>query len=133
MDIMNYAQDFGYRTAHRGFLNTLIFPLEGIIAITSDPHDVQFESQKTTEIQPIFSWLIPLIVLVAGWTLRLGLGTSLGFYALEALLLAGVCKFYLQLAGWGYVLELALNFWVSFLLWSLIFLVFFAMIGIFLL
>jgi hypothetical protein len=132
MDIMNYAQDFGYRTGHQGLLSTLTFPLAGMIALSSDSQETSFAFQKQTELQPIFVWLIPLIVLTAGLTLSLDFMTGLGFYTLESLLLAALCKGYLQLEWWQ-VLELALNFGASFLLWSLILVVFFALLSIFLL
>lgn len=113
---MNYAQDFGYETnSKRGLLYYLIFPLDAFAKNKEDPAVVSFSEQKQAEIWPIFIFLIPLIVLLAGFTLHLGLFSALLFFGLESLLLAGVCKFYIQIDDLADIFNLLLNFWISFM------------------
>ena len=130
---MNYGQDFGYGSASdRGLLYYLIFPMDVWGKHHHDPEYQVFSEQKRYEIWPLFIFLMPVLVLAAGALLDLGLFSALFFYGLEGVLLAGVCKFYAELDDLGQVFDLALNFWLSFLVLSLVFLVIFAVIGIFL-
>lgn len=127
---MNYAQDFGYHT-HRGLLYYLIFPLDAWIKDQADATTEAFSDQKEAEVWPIFIFLMPLIVLLAGFILHLNFFSALLFYGLESLLLAGVCKFYLELDDLADVLNLLLNFLFSFIIFSFLFLFLFLFFSIF--
>jgi hypothetical protein len=129
---MNYGQDFGYGTASdRGLLYYLIFPLDTFGKRQHEADYQVFNEQKRYEIWPLFIFLLPAIVLAAGMMLNLGFFSAVFFYGLESLFLAAVCKFYAQLDDMAYLLDLALNFWLAFLLWSLVFIVIFSIVGIF--
>ena len=116
-----------YETSRQTIWYYLVFPLD---AWNQRP-DRNFLAQKRGEVWPIMIVLMPLVVLLAGVLLKLGFFSSLFFYGLEALLLAGVAMFYLKLRDFGQTLELFFNFWLAFLLMTLGVLMLLMMVSIF--
>lgn len=126
---MTNAYDYGYSTSsQRSILYYLIFPVD---AWRSSSGGDGFDEQKSAEIWPLMIFLLPAIVLIAGLSLGLGFFSALFFYGIEAFLIALVCKFYASLEGFGLMLELFFNFWLSFIVLSLCFTVLFAIFTIF--
>lgn len=126
---MMNSYDYGYHTgSQRSLWYYLIFPLD---AWKPSSGGDGFEEQKATEIWPIMVFLLPLIVLVAAFLVPMGFFGKLFFYGIEAFLVAFVCKFYAQLEYFGLVIELFLNFWLSFVVLSLGFSILFLFLGAF--
>lgn len=126
---MNSSYDYGYNVgAQRSLWYYLIFPLD---AWQKTSGNQDFQSQKASEIWPVMVFLLPLIVLVAAFTLSLGFFSSLFFYGIEAFLMALICKFYAKLDEFGLVIELFLNFWLSFLAIAFCFMIGFGILWIF--
>jgi len=129
---MDYGTDFGYgSTSGRGLLYYLIFPVDSFGKGPQAQDAVVFNEQKQAEIWPVFLFLLPAIVLFAGLFLDLGFFSSLFFYAFESILLAFVCKFYIQIDDLAFIFDLALNFWFSCLILSVVFMLFFSIFAIF--
>lgn len=123
------SYDYGYSVSQqRSLWYYLIFPLD---AWQKSSGGQGFDEQKSSEFWPILIFLLPLIVLAAGFFLRLGFFSSLFFYGIEAFCLALVSKFYGKIDDFGLVMELFFNYWVSFLALALCFMIGFAMLFIF--
>ena len=105
----------------------LLFPVD---AWSKGHPNETFEALKSEELKPVMAWVLPLIVLIAGFSLGLGFFSSLFFYAAEAAILAVLAKFYLNLEG-SQTLELFFNFWVSFLCIAFVFMFLFGLLSIF--
>jgi len=124
------SYDYGYSTSsqtRRSLWYYLIFPLD---AWKQGEEDPGFEAQKSSEIWPLMIFLLPGIVLLAGFSLRLGFFSSLFFYGFEAALIAGVCKFYIDLSDFGLVIELFLNFWVACIAQAFCFMLMFGLLSV---
>ncbi len=125
---MSNTYHYGYTTdTQKSLMHHLIFPVDAWSKHSPNPN---FESLKAQELQPILVWLIPILVLVAGFTLGLGFFSSLFFYGIEATILAIMAKLYLKLET-GQAIELFFNFWVSFLCIAFMFMFAFALLSIF--
>lgn len=126
---MSSPYDYGYEHGRpQSIWYYAVFPLDA----WARQQDPAFTEQKRSEVWPIMMALLPLIVLAAGFMLQLGFFGNLFFFGIEALLLALVGKFYLKLKDFGQTLELFLNFWVAFLLMSLIMLMIVLLVSLFL-
>lgn len=90
----------------------LIFPLDA----WKPAPDAEYIAQKRQQAWPVLLAVLPLVVLMTGFGLRLGLFTSLFFYAIQALLLATVAMFHLKLHDFGQILELFVNIWLALVL-----------------
>lgn len=97
----------------------LIFPLDA----WKPAPDVEYIAQKRHQAWPVLLVVLPLVVLLTGFGLHLGLFTSLFFYAIQALLLATVAMFHLKLHDFGQILELFVNFWLALVMITLVLLV----------
>lgn len=125
---MSDQYDYGYDTkSQQNAWYYLTFPLDAWIH-SKDP---VFIEQKRSELWPIMVFLLPLIVLVAGFTLELNLFSGLFFYGLEGFLLALVSMAYLKIRDIGRTLEIFFNYWLAFLLMTLVMLVIVTIFGIF--
>jgi hypothetical protein len=124
---MSQHYNYGYDTVHRSIWYYLVFPVDAWIK-NEDP---LYLEQKKSELWPILVGLLPLIVLLAGLTLELGLVSGIFFYVLEALLLSVVATFYLKLKDLAQSLNLFANFTLSCLGLTLIMLVFARFISLF--
>ena len=125
---MSNTYHYGYDTgSQRSIWYYLVFPVD---AWSKSQQSSQFEEIKETELKPILMWFMPLLVLIAGFTLGLGFFSSLFFYGCQAVILALMCKVYLKLDG-GNTVELLINFWVSFLCIAFALMLVFAMLFIF--
>lgn len=113
---------------HRSPLHYLVFPVD---AWHQGDTDAWFEGQKADEIWPMMIFLLPCIVLLAAFALNLGFFSSLFFYAFEAALLAGVCKFYAALESIEQLVELFFNFWLALVLQAFGFMLLFGFFSIF--
>ena len=126
----NYsAYDAETPYTHRTLWHYLVFPVD---AWQQGQRDDWFESQKADEIWPMMIFLLPGIVLLAAFSLRLGFFSRLFFYGFEAGLLAVVCKFYAALEQAEHVLELFFNFWAALVLQAFCFMLLFGFFSIFL-
>lgn len=129
---MTHPSDYGYtvgsQSSQRSLWYYIIFPLD---AWHPGSGGDGFQAQKAEEIWPLMVFLLPAIVLLAGFTLHLRFFSSLFFYGIEAALLALGCKFYGKLEDFGLVIELGINFWVSFILQAFAFMILFAILSIF--
>lgn len=119
--------DYSHSPTQQPIWYYLIFPVD---AWVQQP-DLAFQEQKATEIWPVMIWLMPLIVLLAGMVLSLGFWSGIFFYGFEALLLTGVCKFYAGLDDLGQLIELSVNFWLSFVILTLAAFLLFGLLSIF--
>lgn len=130
---MTYPSDYGYNTHSNGSKQSiwyyLIFPLD---AWQSSSGGDGFKDQKAEEIWPLMVFMLPAIVLLAGFTLHLRFFSSIFFYGIEAFLLALGSKFYAKLDDFGLVIELALNFWLSCMVLAFSFMILFALLSVFL-
>lgn len=125
---MSNTYNYGYTTTpQKSLVHHLIFPVD---AWSKGIADESFESLKSEELKPVLRWVIPIIVLIAGFTLGLGFFSSLFFYGMEAAILAVLAKFYLKLES-GQAIELFFNFWVSFLCVAFVFMFVFGILSIF--
>lgn len=113
----NYDYGYGHSQQKSGWYY-LIFPIDAWRSPDIDGEGSVFAQQKQHEVFPVMMWLLPIVTLVAGFTLKLGFFSALFFFALESLLLGLVCIPYLGLKDLGYALNLMLNFWVAQMLLS---------------
>jgi len=129
---MTYPSDYGYGTgsqsSERSIWYYLIFPLD---AWHPGSGGDGFKAQKAEEIWPIMIFMLPAIVLLAGFTLHLRFFSSLFFYGIEAFLLGIGCKFYGQLENFGLVIELAINFWISLIIQAFACMILFVLLSVF--
>jgi hypothetical protein len=125
---MSNTYNYGYTTtSQKSLVHHLIFPVDAWNKNNVNP---TFESLKSEELKPVLAWVIPIIVLVAGFSLGLGFFSSLFFYGMEAAILAVLAKFYLKFDT-GQAIELFFNFWVSFLCIAFVFMFVFGLLSIF--
>lgn len=125
---MSNTYNYGYTTtAKKSLMHHLLFPID---AWSKSNTNETFESLKSEELKPVLAWVLPIIVLIAGFSLGLGFFSSLFFYAAEAAILAVLAKFYLKLES-GQAIELFFNFWVSFLCIAFVFMFLFGLLSIF--
>lgn len=125
---MSSAYDYGYETGRpQSIWYYVVFPLDA----WARDQDPAFVEQKHREVWPIMIFLLPVIVLTAGFMLKLGFFGNLFFFGLEALLLALVGKFYLKLKDMGQTLELFFNFWLAFIMMTLMLLVIVLLVSVF--
>jgi hypothetical protein len=108
------AYDYGYGQTHqKSAWYYLIFPIDAWRSPDIDGEGSVFAQQKQHEVFPVMLWLLPMITLLAGFTLKLGFFSALFFFAIESLFLGLVCIPYLGLKDLGYAINLMFNFWVS--------------------
>lgn len=115
-----YDYGYGTSTPQKSLWYYLVFPIDAWSQHEGDPEYDVFYQQKENEIFPIMRFLIPTVVLISGFALSLGFFSSLFFFGIESFLLALVCKFYAKLEDMGFVIELTFNFWISFIIQTLI-------------
>lgn len=125
---MSNTYNYGYTTPpKKSLMHHLLFPVD---AWNKGNPDESFESLKSEELKPVMTWILPIIVLIAGFSLGLGFFSSLFFYAAEAAILAVLAKFYLKLES-GQAIELFFNFWASLLCIAFVFMFLFGLLSIF--
>lgn len=104
-----------------GFYKT-IFPLDLFIKPTALPADRVFKLQKRYELFPVLLFLIPFVVLLTGFSYSLSFWGTLFLYIIEAALLAIASQYYLKCRG-GQTVELAIQYFCAFCIWSLLLLI----------
>lgn len=118
----NFSKEHGLL----GYLHYLVFPLD--LFITGDEAFEAGREQRVNELTPILFWLIPLLIVLAGTTSLAGLGIAT-LFLFEIAVLVFLSAIYCWRASIGFLLELTVNYAVSFIvlgifLYALITLVF---------
>jgi len=96
-----------------------VFPLDAWSKDESSEAAV-FWQQKQNEVMPIMIFLLPFVALLNGLLFDFGFFASLFVYALQSGLCALVCIKYLDQRKSGYIFELAINFFISLCMISLV-------------
>ncbi|MEW5821423.1 MAG: hypothetical protein AB1782_14625 [Cyanobacteriota bacterium] len=111
-----FAKDHGIL----GFLHFLVFPLD--IFISGDGDFEAGREQRVCELTPILFWLIPLIIILTNFTYLSGLGLAL-FLLLEIFLLVFLSIIYCWRLSIGFLFELFINYFLSFLILGILMMV----------
>lgn len=127
---MTVQHDYSQYISNKSAWYYLTFPIDAWSESVGPEYQI-FGQQKEFEIYPIMRFLIPGIIFFSGMSLNLGLFSNLFFFAFESFLLAVVCKFYVQLENFGFVIELTFNFLISFILNAIGLMMLFVVLGIF--
>lgn len=113
---MSNLTELTERNGAKGWLYYASFPLD--LFAPNDADRLLYQQTKLEELWPIFSWLLPGLVILSAFTSFSGFGL-LAFYGLEATILAVLSHFHLQLRA-NQTVEVALNAWLAMALYAVL-------------